>query len=203
MLYFISQIEVGLAPRGSFNLLYISSGESGSYVTICLTNVVPLKIFCHMNVASASPSSACRTLARACQNILSSNNICGSQNTPPTHKDTYIYILIPLVKDLKKVSDEGRLLLVKDRYGLALWPNLLRQQPARQYLKTKNLGTLWAPTSNWKPFGPLDFVLCGLWELMLCDPRKVNSLSSSSSLIHVMQISMIADERTNQRTSRV
>ena len=115
MLYFISQIEVGLAPRGSFNLLYISS-----YVTICLTNTDPLKIFCHMNVASASPSSACRTLERACQNILSSNNICGSQNTPPTHKDTYIYILIPLVKDLKKVSDEGRLLLVKDRYGLAL-----------------------------------------------------------------------------------
>ena len=59
---------------------------------------------------------------------------------PPTPKDTHIFI--PLVKDLKKVSDEGRLLLVKDRYGLALWPHLLRQQPARQYLKTKNLGTL-------------------------------------------------------------
>ena len=31
-------------------------------------------------------------------------------------------------------------------------------------------GALRAPTSSWRPFGPLDFVLCALWALRPCDP---------------------------------
>ena len=30
------------------------------------------------------------------------------------------------------------------------------------------------PSSSWRPFGPLDFVLCALWALRPCDPGKVD-----------------------------
>ena len=36
---------------------------------------------------------------------------------------------------------------------------------------TRSLGALWAPTSSWRPFGPLDFVLRALRALRPCDPR--------------------------------
>ena len=47
-----------------------------------------------------------------------------------------------------------------------------------QFLKviseTRSLGALRAPTSRWRPFGPLDFVLRALRALRPCDPRKVD-----------------------------
>ena len=42
------------------------------------------------------------------------------------------------------------------------------------YLITRSLGALRAPTSRWRPFGPLDFVLHALRALRPCDPRKVD-----------------------------
>ena len=39
---------------------------------------------------------------------------------------------------------------------------------------TRSLGALRAPTSRWRPFGPLDFVLRALRALRPCDPRKVD-----------------------------
>ena len=36
---------------------------------------------------------------------------------------------------------------------------------------TRSLGALWAPTSSWRPFGPLDIVLRALRPLRPCDPR--------------------------------
>ena len=38
-------------------------------------------------------------------------------------------------------------------------------------LTTRSLGALRAPTSSWRPFGPLDFVLRALRALRPCDPR--------------------------------
>ena len=35
---------------------------------------------------------------------------------------------------------------------------------------TRNLGTLQAPTSNWRPLGLLDVILSAVWALRLCDP---------------------------------
>ena len=40
------------------------------------------------------------------------------------------------------------------------------------FYKTRNLGGPPGPTSKWKPFGPLDFVLRALRALRPCDPRK-------------------------------
>ena len=40
----------------------------------------------------------------------------------------------------------------------------------QKYLITRSLGALWAPTSRWGPFGPLDFVLRALRTLRPCDP---------------------------------
>ena len=37
-------------------------------------------------------------------------------------------------------------------------------------LKTRSLGALPAPTSSWRPFGPLDFVIRALRALRPCDP---------------------------------
>ena len=39
------------------------------------------------------------------------------------------------------------------------------------YVYTRSLGALPAPTSSWRPFGPLDFVLHALQALRPCDPR--------------------------------
>ena len=39
-------------------------------------------------------------------------------------------------------------------------------------IKHRSLGALRAPTSRWRPFGPLDFVLRALRVLRPCDPRK-------------------------------
>ena len=39
------------------------------------------------------------------------------------------------------------------------------------YMETRSLGALRAPTSSWRPFGPLDFVLRALRALRPCDPR--------------------------------
>ena len=39
------------------------------------------------------------------------------------------------------------------------------------YYATRCLGALRAPTSSWRPFGPLDFVLRALRALRPCDPR--------------------------------
>ena len=39
---------------------------------------------------------------------------------------------------------------------------------------TRSLGALRAPTSSWRPFGPLDFVLRALRAIRPCDPRKVD-----------------------------
>ena len=36
---------------------------------------------------------------------------------------------------------------------------------------TRSLGALRAPTSSWRPFGPLDFVFHALRALRPCDPR--------------------------------
>ena len=36
---------------------------------------------------------------------------------------------------------------------------------------TRSLGALRAPTSSWRPFGPLDFVLRALRALRPCEPR--------------------------------
>ena len=40
---------------------------------------------------------------------------------------------------------------------------------------TRSLGALRAPTSSWRPFGPLDFVLRALRALRPCDPRQACS----------------------------
>ena len=40
------------------------------------------------------------------------------------------------------------------------------------YYLTRSLGALRAPTSSWRPFGPLDFVLRALWALRPCDPPR-------------------------------
>ena len=40
-----------------------------------------------------------------------------------------------------------------------------------EILNARSLGALWAPTSSWRPFGPLDFVLHALRALRPCDPR--------------------------------
>ena len=40
------------------------------------------------------------------------------------------------------------------------------------YIYTRSLGALRAPTSSWRPFGPLDFVLRALRALSPCDPPK-------------------------------
>ena len=40
-----------------------------------------------------------------------------------------------------------------------------------QYRTTRSLEALRAPTSSWRPFGPLDFVLRALRALRPCDPR--------------------------------
>ena len=37
---------------------------------------------------------------------------------------------------------------------------------------TRSLGALRVPTSSWRPFGPLDFVLRALQALRLCDPHR-------------------------------
>ena len=39
------------------------------------------------------------------------------------------------------------------------------------YILTRSLGALRAPTSSWRPFGPLDFVLRALRALRPYDPR--------------------------------
>ena len=39
-------------------------------------------------------------------------------------------------------------------------------------IKDRSLGPLRAPTSIWRPFGPLDFVLRALRALRPCDPRN-------------------------------
>ena len=44
-------------------------------------------------------------------------------------------------------------------------------QSTRKILPTRSLGALRAPTSSWRPFGPLDFVLRALRALRPCDPR--------------------------------
>ena len=51
------------------------------------------------------------------------------------------------------------------------------------YIHTRSLGALRAPTSRWRLFGPLDFVLRALRALRPCDPRKVDQhlLSTSTS----------------------
>ena len=41
----------------------------------------------------------------------------------------------------------------------------------RQILHYRSLGALRAPTSSWRPFGPLDFVLRALRALRPCDPH--------------------------------
>ena len=43
-----------------------------------------------------------------------------------------------------------------------------------KYRCTRGLGVLRAPTSSWRPFGPLHFVLRALRALRPCDPRKVD-----------------------------
>ena len=35
-------------------------------------------------------------------------------------------------------------------------------------IRTRSLGALRAPTSSWRPFGPLNFVLRALWALRPC-----------------------------------
>ena len=44
----------------------------------------------------------------------------------------------------------------------------------QEIFDTRTLGALRAPTSRWRPFGPLDFVLRALRALRPCDPRKVD-----------------------------
>ena len=39
-------------------------------------------------------------------------------------------------------------------------------------MMTRSLGALRAPTSRWRPFGPLYFVLRALRALRPCDPRS-------------------------------
>ena len=41
-----------------------------------------------------------------------------------------------------------------------------------KYVHTRSLRALRAPTSSWRPFGPLDFVLRALRALRSCDPRQ-------------------------------
>ena len=46
---------------------------------------------------------------------------------------------------------------------------------------TRSLGALRAPTSSWRPFGPLDFVLRSLWVLRPCG---VNQAPMGEHLTH-------------------
>ena len=50
---------------------------------------------------------------------------------------------------------------------------------------TRSLGALRAPTSSWRPFGPLDFVLRALRAFRPCDPRKVTNINTSMSMMHI------------------
>ena len=68
---------------------------------------------------------------------------------------------------------------------LSLWCSVIAREAAsqqsadmtrfsskqNQYLCTRSLGARWAPTSSWRPFGPLDFVLRALRALRPFDPR--------------------------------
>ena len=47
---------------------------------------------------------------------------------------------------------------------------------------TRSLGALRAPTSSWRPFGPLDFVHRALRALRPCDPRPSDLIALDSVL---------------------
>ena len=49
--------------------------------------------------------------------------------------------------------------------------DLIAARVIRLYIVTRSLGALRAPTSSWRPFGPLDFVLRALRALRQCDLR--------------------------------
>ena len=53
-------------------------------------------------------------------------------------------------------------------FGSLYWSSSWRWQPHNY---TRSLGALRAPTSSWRLFGPLDFVLRALQALRPCDPR--------------------------------
>ena len=42
----------------------------------------------------------------------------------------------------------------------------------KKHKQTRSLGALRDPTSSWRPFGPLDFVLRALRALRPCDPHN-------------------------------
>ena len=55
------------------------------------------------------------------------------------------------------------------------------------YIKTRSLVALRAPTSSWRPLGPLEFVLRAFRALRLCDPRKGDHiLLSHTHIMHNM-----------------
>ena len=54
----------------------------------------------------------------------------------------------------------------------------LTLSPLSPLSSTRNLEALRAPTSSWRPFGPLDFVLRALQALRPCDPRIVVWIAS-------------------------
>ena len=67
---------------------------------------------------------------------------------PPTD---HRYLLHDLL-----VNDINLLMAVQCDLSWQVWLN---------YTNTRSLGALRAPTSSWRPFGPLDFVLRALWPL--------------------------------------
>ena len=65
----------------------------------------------------------------------------------------------------------------------------LLSSPLYKYWRTRSLGALRAPTSSWRPFGTLDFVLRALRALRPCDPRRFpgnlpSSNTDASYIIH-------------------
>ena len=60
----------------------------------------------------------------------------------------------------------------------------LARKPNLNYIYTKRLGVLRAPTSSWRHFGPLDFVLRALRALRPCNPRKVDLTNTSMFMMH-------------------
>ena len=56
----------------------------------------------------------------------------------------------------------------------------------RNNIRNRSLGALRAPTSSWRPFGPLDVVLRALRALRPCDPRhhpsRVNTKTRANTI---------------------
>ena len=67
------------------------------------------------------------------------------------------------------MNDEGDAVEFSPRNTRKVWSS--EKKEVDDYFVTRSLGALRAPTSSWRPFGHLGFVLRALRALRPCDPR--------------------------------